>query len=530
VIGGVVAVAGIISFVSANETGLKDESMTRAFQRLKAAFIGTALFTGQLSDVSAETLVPPTRLGINITSVNWYSGDHAFANLTIGDRWKVASPSGWKPLDDQYLDSNGALTAVPAVGDAVKMLVRPDTGPKGALIQCTFAGSAELTVKGGNVSNISSRPGSLSFRWVNHWHNDSLWIQVHSVRPGSPLHDLDCRKASTNTKDVFDPDFLKNLTGYQVLRFMDWQRANANEPHISWQSRHLASAADYVTRDGVPVELMIKLANTVGADAWFSMPWGADDDYVKHFSEMVRDKLSPDHKVYVELGNEVWNWSFPVARMAAQEGQAQNLSTNGQVAQQRRYAQRAVKMMKIWEATFKGQERRLVRVVSTQNANPHVAEIVFTSPDIPAHVDALATAPYFGGDLMKEGRTNDLDEIFRRLNARVNSALDTALQNKAVAAKYGKSYITYEAGQHVVIPDDVPLEENIQRDPRMHDVYRRYVGEWRKRIGNLLMMFGTAWPIGPGGAWGMVEHVGQSPAEAPKLRAMREELGQPSAN
>jgi hypothetical protein len=131
---------------------------------------------------------------------------------------------------------------------------------------------------------------------------------------------------------------------------------------------------------------------------------------------------------------------------------------------------------------------------------------------------------------MKEGRTNDLDEIFRRLNARVNSALDTALQNKAVAAKYGKSYITYEAGQHVVIPDDVPLEENIQRDPRMHDVYRRYVGEWRKRIGNLLMMFGTAWPIGPGGAWGMVEHVGQSPAEAPKLRAMREELGQPSAN
>ena len=502
--------------------------MARPFHRLKAALLGTALFAGHQSPASADMAVPPTRLGINVSSVNWYSGDHAFTNLTIGDHWKWAAPGGWKPYDPQYLGANGELLAVPVGGDAVKMLVRPDTGPGGVDITCSYAGSAELTVKGSGINNVSVRPGSVSFHWVNRWQKETVWIQVHSVKPGAPLHDLDCHKATAKAGDVFDPDFLRNLSGYQVIRFMDWQRANANEPHLSWQSRHLPSAADYVTADGVPAELMIKLANTVGADAWFSIPWGADDDYVKNFSEMVRDKLAPNHKVYVELGNEIWNWSFAASKMAAKEGQDLNLSTNPTVAQQRRYAQRIVQMMKIWEATFKGQEKRLVRVVATQNTNPHVAEIALESPDLPTHVDALATAPYFGWDIMKAGKTSDLDEIFRRLNDSADNALATALQNKAIAAKYGKAYITYEAGQHVVIPGDVPLEQSIQRDPRMHDAYRHYIGGWRKKIGNLLTMFGTAGPIGPGGAWGMVEHAGQSPAEAPKLRAMREELGQPS--
>ena len=61
----------------------------------------------------------------------------------------------------------------------------------------------------------------------------------------------------------------------------------------------------------------------------------------------------------------------------------------------------------------------------------------------------------------------------------------------------------------------------------MHDLYRRYIDGWRHRIGDTLMLFGTAGPIGPGGAWGMVEHVGQTAAEAPKLRAMQEELAVP---
>lgn len=498
--------------------------MAGAFQHFRTALAGTTVMLSAASTGKAAQTVPPTRIGITATAVVWYSGDQPFANLAIGDVWTHAAPSGWKPLDRKYLGPQGELVAVPTDGDVVKMLVRPHTGPAGITIRCTYLGTAEITVKGVNITNASSRPGSLSFRWLNSWKNEVVWIQVHSVRPGAPLRNLDCRNIASPPGATFEPSYVDMLRGYKIVRFLDWQRTNLNEPSIRWSERRTVSAPDYISADGVPVEHMIDLANMIDADAWFCMPWGADEDYVRRFAEMVRDKLAPDRKVYVELSNEVWNWAFPVAKLASQEGRALGLSTNAQEAQQRRYAQRLVSMMKIWETVFAAQKDRLVRVVSTQDVNPRVAEIVFAAPDVVAHSDALATAPYFGWDLMKEGQTDDLTELFRRLNQRIEKSLDSALNNKAIAQRFGKRYITYEAGQHVVIPYDVTLEERIQRDPRMAELYRRYIDSWRKRVGDVLMMFGTAGPIGKGGAWGMVEHIGQTPAEAPKLRAMQEEL------
>lgn len=481
------------------------------------------------SPAAAAGPVAPTRIGITPTAVVWYNGDHAFANLAVGDDWKHATPTGWVPLPPGFSDGDGTLKGVPAGGDVVRMLVRPDTGPRGALIRCSFQGRAEVTVYGNNVSDVHPSRNGVSFRWVNPWtdDNNSMWVQVHSVDAAAPLRQLDCRTSDTPPDALFDPQYVAGLKGYKVLRFMDWERTNANEPAITWPDRRQPASIAYAARDGVPAEHMIALANAVGSDVWFSIPWNADDDYVAKFATLVRDQLDPAHKVYVELSNEVWNGGFPVAKQAADEGLRAGLSSNAQEAQQRRYAQRTVRMMKIWEQVFAARPDRLVRVVSTQDVNPHVAELVFAAPGLAAHVDALATAPYFGGDLMQEGRTSDLDEIFRRLQGRVDTALDSALQNKAVAARYGKRYIAYEAGQHVVIPDDIRLEEQIQRDPRMHDLYRRYIDGWRRRVGDTLMMFGTTGPIGSGGAWGMVEHVGQTAAEAPKLRAMQEELATP---
>ncbi len=494
---------------------------------IRSVALHTAALLPAASIATPPDPVPPTRLGITVTSVNWYSGEHAFANLAIGDTWLHARTDGWTPLAAGYADSNGVLRGVPPGGDVVRMLVRPDTGPGGAMIRCTYQGTAEITVKGTNIGEPQARSHGFSFRWVNKWDDSSLWLQVHSVSSGDPLRNVDCRTSATPPDALFDPAFVASIRGYQVLRFMGWERTNENDGGLNWKDRQGPSSINYASRDGVPVEHMVALANLVGSDVWFSVPWNADDDYVRRFATLVRDQLNADRKVYVELSNEVWNWGFPVAKQAADEGRRAGLSANAQEAQQRRYAQRTIGMMKIWEQVFAAAPDRLVRVVSTQDVNPHVAELVFAFPDLARHVDALATAPYFGGDLMREGPTGDLDEIFRRLNGRVDAAFDSALQNKAVAARYGKRYIAYEAGQHVVIPDNVRLEEQIQRDPRMHDLYRRYIDGWRRRVGDTLMMFGTAGPIGSGGAWGMVEHVGQTAAEAPKLRAMQEELAIP---
>jgi hypothetical protein len=254
-----------------------------------------------------------------------------------------------------------------------------------------------------------------------------------------------------------------------------------------------------------------------------TVPWNADDDYIRRFALYVHDHLPADRKVYVELSNEVWNSGFPVARQAMKEGMERGLSSNSGQAQLFRYAQRSVEVLKIWEKVFAADPARLVRVVSTQDVSPWTAEQVLGFGDTARHVDALATAPYFGLDLMKEGQTSNLDEIFRRLDDRVDKAIRSAEANKAVAARYGKRYIAYEAGQHVLLPTDVPLLEKIERDPRMYDAYKRYIRGWKAHVGDVLTMFASVSGIGGSGAWGLAEHDGQPLAETPKLRAVLEE-------
>src|SRR5690606_20571076 len=130
---------------------------------------------------------------------------------------------------------------------------------------------------------------------------------------------------SAPSDQFFDPDYVAYIKRFSVLRFMVWQDMNENKP-VTWATRSRMVGKDMVRRnDGVPIEVMIDLANAADADPWFCIPWNADEEYVRKFAELVRDRLvwKPGRKVYVELSNEVWNWMFPVTKQAAQEGLAE---------------------------------------------------------------------------------------------------------------------------------------------------------------------------------------------------------------
>jgi hypothetical protein len=92
-----------------------------------------------------------------------------------------------------------------------------------------------------------------------------------------------------------------------------------------------------------------------------------------------------------------------------------------------------------------------------------------------------------------------------------------------VAAKLGKRYIAYEAGQHIIL-NDVELASQVQRDPRMYDAYRRYLSLWKSQIGDTLMMYTSVQPVVQWGGWGLLEYSGQPLSEAPKMRAVRDAL------
>ena len=70
---------------------------------------------------------------------------------------------------------------------------------------------------------------------------------------------------------------------------MDWMRTNGSEI-FKWSERPKMEDYTYTLKE-TPLELMIDLCNRQKINPWFCMPHRADDDFVRNFAEMVRDRL-----------------------------------------------------------------------------------------------------------------------------------------------------------------------------------------------------------------------------------------------
>jgi len=459
--------------------------------------------------------VPPTTIGLNVAAPAYFRQTRTFANLLLGGTaWGITG--GGHPGPDD-VDRDGYLKRLPGGGSVFRVLVQPTASE--ATIRCTYDGHGEIR---SNKGAGEVKPGSYSFHWRNSGYKTSgILLRITSLDPANPIRNLDCRETTLPGSARFAPEFLAMVRPFKVIRFMDWQNTNHNQP-VTWATRHTRASIDILDHDGISVEDMVDLVNQVGADPWFNMPWNGDDDYFRHFAQYVHDHVGKDRKVYVEMGNEVWNPFFPMSKQALAEGVSEGLHANPEYARLYRYAERLSHVMQIWSEVFADRPRQLVRVANCQNG-PNRAKLVLAYKDTAKHLDALATAPYFGADFRKAPPAN-LDEAFARLNDGLVGSLDKALLAKGVAASFGKRYIAYEAGQSVVLQD---LERNaeIQRDPRMYEAYKRFLSIWREKIGDTLMMYDSVTPVGKSGAWGLLEYLGQPVAEAPKMRAVMEIVG-----
>ena len=336
------------------------------------------------------------------------------------------------------------------------------------------------------------------------------------------MRNIDCRQSDTRNLGRFSAEFLSFLSGFEVVRFLDWQRVNDNAD-VDWSERALQDSASQVGPAGVAIEDMIDLAKSAGVDPWFLMPYRADQTYITNFARLVHARLDPERTVYVELGNEVWNDMFDAARQAQREGLAQGLgSSDPSRAQMMRYADKHVEAMRIWTEVFADRRDKLVRVLAVQHANPDLAPLILEHGETATWTDALATGPYIWLNL--DGyQVADVDRVFAALPAAVEETIALASVNRATAARYGKRYLAYEGGQHLVTPD-LALARAIQRDPRMAEVYARYLRLWEERIGDTLVLYASTGPISKDGSWGLREYAGQPLTGAPKLRAVRQYL------
>ncbi len=330
---------------------------------------------------------------------------------------------------------------------------------------------------------------------------------------------------------IFHPTFLDRIKRYRAFRFMNWMRANGSTQQ-DWADRPKITDARWSTEKGVPVEIMVALANRLHTEPWFTIPHQATDDYIRRFAETVRDQLSPDLKVYIEHSNEVWNRGFPQSAYAEQRGLSLGLSTNPNLARAYYHSLRSVQIFDIFTSVFAGTER-LVRVMGAQSRNYWLSRQLLEFQNAYQKTDALAIAPYFGfylGSPSEEQRVEamSVDDLITELrNVAIPTTVDDIRTQSDIAREFGVKLVAYEGGQHLVGAGSTAnnstinaLFDAINRDPRMADLYTRYLNAWRDNGGQVFMHYLTVSGYGRFGRWGSLEYQDQPAASAPKFRAL----------
>jgi hypothetical protein len=478
--------------------------------------------SGNVIETAATAAQPlprqPTSYGVNLFSPAYWSNERAFMNLAAGGAWRSIH-TNWSDFDPARIDRFGTILSLNPGENVALALTKPPAAFRGDVaVRCTYQGKG--VVAGVGMSGLHATPGRLDFIWQKD--NLTSHFRIDATDPADPIRNIDCREANADPKALFDPAFVNTLRAFKSVRFMDWQQSNANMAG-NWAQRTPPQATIQASMQGVAIEHMVTLANLAKFDPWFVLPWKSEPNYVENFARYVHDHLEPGRTAYIEVGNEIWNNDFPASRQALAEGQVRNLGKTEPEARMRRYGQRSVEVFKVWERVFADNPKRIVRILSGQNAWPEPILYALDFQDTAAHVDALASALYFGQDMMADPATDtsNLTPLFAKLNASITDTYGTARRFKKIADSRGLRFLGYEGGQHVSYAGpDVAFSGRLNRDPRMGEAFRIFLAGWDRDFGDLLLIYHLTSPIGRSASFGLREYSGQPIAETPKLKAL----------
>lgn len=533
---------------------------------------------------SAQNEPPARTMSVGLAGVNDWSTQQPFLNIMKTARpWMGHLPRQFggathQDLEDAgYLDDHGwPIEKPPELGSIGTMLLT-DLPSEATSLAGTyvlrFDGNGILEL-GGRAQNVRYKKNLITFDFTPGPGGVDLRIQrTDRARKGDHIRNITIVKeehiAAFDAGAVFNPLWLDRLMGFRAVRFMDWMLTN-DSTQSKWDDRPQVDDYTY-TRQGVPLEMMLELANRIGVDAWFNMPHLADDDYVRRFAEMVESQLWPDLRAYVELSNEVWNWQFQQAHWA-------NDQATKRWGQEHRwlqfYAKRASEIADIWADVYgQDSDTRLVRVITTQtgwlgleadmlNAPLWVAEGGDITPPY-THFDAYAVTGYFGAALGLEdnlpmvqrwltdsARQADAQAAAQNLTGdarvrylaqhRYDRALELAEQelrdgrhsgnadgtlidllgrmlpyHADVASHHDLDLVMYEGGTHVVglgpTVNNAVLSDfliHLNYSEQMGRLYIDLITGWFNLGGVLFNVYTDVYPATKWGSWGTLRHLG----------------------
>ncbi|CAM3117689.1 hypothetical protein PANO111632_04230 [Paracoccus nototheniae] len=448
-----------------------------------------------------------------------------------------------------HLDEGGWPVSIPddatSVGTVILCDLAADDTSLSGHYRMTWDGAATVAING-TCTNVTQGEGWAEFDYET---SDSgiVVVDLSDLAPGNPARNFRCIHASLQAAhddgQIFRPVWLDLIRSFGVIRFMDWMATN-NSTVSDWSDRPTLTSATWTF--GVPVEVMVTLANDLGVDPWFCFPHLATDDYITRFASYVRDNLDPGLRAYYEYSNEVWNFQFEQCHWALQQAEA--LWPGQGDGWMQVYGGKSADMAVLLDAVYGCDASRYRKVITAHTAWIDLNHSALDAPLWVAaetgrqppktHFDAYAVTGYFDGGLgrpanvplIQSWREMGEPQAFalmaeqvldgRHVSGEEAGTTMDGLQamweaQKAIADDAGLALVMYEGGSHVT-----PDHDALEADPGLLNFYTRF--HYSDQMGQLytqaLTRFAEAGGeffnvfvevAGPGraGFWGARRHV-----------------------
>lgn len=526
-------------------------------------------------------------LGFGLTGIADWSTATPFLDVFKSSRpFFGHEPGRYGGVDHETLqqagvfDENGWPTHIPEgvdrIGTVILTELPADMTDAAGRYRVTWEGEGEVRV-GLSATNITYGQNEI---WFDYAPNGSglVNVDIHSTDPngtGNHVRGISVVKqdniAAVEAGQVFNPKWLDIIDDAQSLRFMDWMATNNSQVATSADAPSVQDASWALK--GVPLEIMVQLANLTGTDPWFNIPHLADETFIRDFVTQVRDTLNPALKAYFEFSNEVWNFQFGQAQHSHTEGQARFPGEG--TAWVQNYAADAVVMAEIIDEVYGAGSPRAVQVIATQTGWIGLEDAILEAPEWVAedpannaaphsYFDAYAITGYFDGGLGRGSKPNVVKTWLADSLAQAEAAADAQglsgaardayvdahrydlavtravaelrdgsitgdaggsladlrdqfIYHKAVTDARGLELIMYEGGTHIVGVGSWQNDEDLtgffthlNYTPEMGVLYTELLAIWDEVGGSLFNAFTAVGGPSRFGSWGHLRHLDDS--------------------
>ena len=449
--------------------------------------------------------------GMNLHDARYWSATIPFKNVMLQSRegWTISGGTATYDGNNWPILQSGA-TALTRTLTAIN-----GAYPAGSY-EVTWDGTGTVEISGDVDSTVSDTDGTLT-AVVTTPANQGLVVTISNSGVLDHVRNIKIiLPGEDESTGSFNPDFLGAVGPFGTLRFMDWQRIN-NSDVVNWSDLHGPTHSTTDTDEGMAIEFMVELANTLEADPWFCMPLYASDDFIREFATYVRNNLDPTLTVYIEYSNEIWNVGFTqyhdVKAITGGELGSDEFSAYWAAGCDRTFSI----WSDVWDDADKGtggdETARLVRTVAGQAANSYVTGKV--AGLVTEGIDAISPAAYFGhssgGSEYTSATTST--QMLTAAAARITDVVGPRIANhKVIADLYSARLICYEGGQHwfanhpAILDRDLQSEAfAIQTDAAMATRYDELMDECYAEGVDLLMFFNDTRRPDSNGSWGHLE-------------------------